>query len=226
MEEWETTVDELAGMMLDLAERGAHNIELVSATSQVAFWLPALCAATARGMHLPVVYNTSGFERLEVLHLLDGVVDVYLPDLKYASSHWAGRLSAAADYPSIAFRAVAEMWRQVGPLQLDAGGMALRGLLVRHLVLPAGLSQTAQVLGTLRRQLGPRLAVSLMAQYHPPAHQVEVPPLMRKLRAEEYRRALDLLEHLGIDEGFVQERTAAANYLPDFDRGGHPFEGG
>ncbi|WP_181448350.1 radical SAM protein [Dissulfurirhabdus thermomarina] len=215
----------LAEVYLELERQGAHNLNWVSATHVLPVAVAALGIAARRGLRLPVVLNSGGYEAVATLRLLEGIVDVYLPDFKYWDPATARRLSGARDYPAAARAAVGEMWRQAGPLEVDADGLAARGLLVRHLVLPGDLSGTAEVLGWIGRELGPAAAVSLMAQYFPAHRAAARPPLHRPLRPGEYRRALAALEAVGLTEGYVQELEARDHYRPDFDRAGHPFEG-
>ncbi len=147
-----------------------------------------------------------------------------MPDFKYAEDDAAEALSNALGYTANAKAAITEMWRQVGPLQFDGKGVAARGLLVRHLVLPNRLSQTEEVLAFLAHSLGKNVAVSLMAQYYPSHRAFENPLLCRTLQRGEYARALQWLEECGLTEGYVQELNSADNYLPDFRAEGHPFE--
>ncbi|MCX7846414.1 MAG: radical SAM protein [bacterium] len=195
----------LAARMLELQRRGAHNINWVTPTAQVALAVEALAIARERGLSIPLVYNCSGYESVEVLRLLDGVVDVYLPDAKYASSQPAARLSGAPDYPQVNQAAIREMWRQVGPLQLDAQGIAQRGLLVRHLVLPHGLAETHLVLRMLWHECGPNLAVSLMHQYFPAHRAKAYPEIARRISWDEYEAALHALDHYGFSIAYIQE---------------------
>lgn len=221
---WRVTTEQLASQMLQLQESGAHNISLVSPTPHLAAIVVALQLATQRGLHLPVVYNSSGYDNLQALSYLDGLVDIYLPDLKYASSQQAERLSGAANYPQVAQSAIQEMQRQVGDLQLDQDGVATAGLIIRHLVLPKGLSQTKQVLTNIAREIGPQVALSLMAQYYPAHRALQVPGLETGLSEVEYQQAVDVVLDLGFENGFVQELDAGQHYRPDFARAAHPFE--
>ncbi|MGA9750505.1 MAG: radical SAM protein [Acidobacteriota bacterium] len=215
--------EELAAIYLDLQAQGVHNLNWVSPSHVVPQAVEALAVAARRGLRLPVVYNSNGYDDVDTLRLLDGIVDLYLPDLKYADDAAADELSRAVGYAANAQAAIAEMWRQVGPLQLDEEGQAIRGLLVRHLVLPNGLSQTREVLRFLA-SLGPDVAVSLMAQYSPQGRAFDHPLLGRPLHTGEYASAVEALEESGITEGYVQELTAQSTYLPDFSAEGHPFE--
>jgi putative pyruvate formate lyase activating enzyme len=218
------TAEELAEVYLELQSQGVHNLNWVSPSHVVPQAVEALALAARRGFHLPVVYNSGGYDSASTLRLLDGIVDVYMPDLKYGDEASADELSKAVGYVSNAQAAILEMWRQVGPLTLDGEGVAVRGLLVRHLVLPNDQSQTREVLTFLARDVSPHVAVSLMAQFHPCHRSMEHPLLLRTVGPSEYARAVEALERLGLQEGYVQELTAPAHYLPDFSRDGHPFE--
>jgi putative pyruvate formate lyase activating enzyme len=220
----------LADTMLSLQDRGVHNINLVTPSHVVPQILAALDLAAGRGLHLPLVYNTAAYERLAVIRELRGVVDVYLPDLKYGDDRPAVRLSMplalplATDYVAYSQRAVREMARQVGRLRVDDEGVAWRGLIVRHLVLPDDLAATGSVLRFIAEELGPDTAISLMAQYRPPPELALPPSLARPLRPAEYERATALLEELGLQEGWVQALVATETYVPDFHAPAHPFE--
>jgi len=203
---WEVTAGELAGMMMELQSRGCHNINLVTPTHCVPQFLAALELAAAQGLRIPIVYNTSGYESLETLWLLDGVVDIYLPDAKYADDAVARRLSGFPGYVGHNRAALLEMQRQVGSsLAVDGEGVATRGMIVRHLVLPGGLSQTPQVLSWIAANLSTAAYVSLMAQYFPAHKAVGHPELGRRLRPEEYDAALQALEDSGLGNGWRQE---------------------
>ena len=201
----EVGVERLAEMMLELERRGAHNINFVTPSHQVPAILEGLRLAAAAGLRLPIVWNSSAYESLETLALLDGIVDLYLPDLKYADGAAAERLSGAADYVEVARSAIREMHRQVGGLELGADGVAVRGLLVRHLVLPNGLAGTSSTLAFLARELGPAVAVSIMGQYFPAHRAGETEGVERPLSAAEYEAALAGLEAEGLDQGYLQE---------------------
>ncbi len=219
-----TVEDEgLAGMMLGLQNKGALNINLVSPTHFLLPILRALCIAYTRGLEIPIVANSNGYEKAAVLAHLEGVVDIYLPDLKYFSSALARRLSGAADYFIQAGEAVKEMAFQQPALVLDARGIARRGLIVRHLVLPGQAGDTRAILGWLAAELGPSPALSLMSQYHP---RFKAPEDMRRpLSREEYGEALSFAQELGFSCLFVQPETfpAAEHLLPDFDLA-EPFQ--
>jgi putative pyruvate formate lyase activating enzyme len=202
----EVTPCELAGMMLELQAKGAHNVNLVTPTHVVPQFLQALAAAVPQGFRLPIVYNTSGYESPETLALLDGIVDVYLPDAKYADDQVATRISGYTGYVSANRAALHEMLRQVGDeLILDDLGIARRGMIIRHLVLPNALSQTAEVLAWLAASLSPRIWVSLMDQYFPAHEAIDHPLLGRKLTGGEYAAAVDAFHAAGLHNGWLQE---------------------
>lgn len=196
---------ELAEGMLRLQRGGVHNINLVTPTHQLPAFVKALHLAAARGLEIPVVYNSSGYERVETLRLLEGIVDVYLPDIKYDSEEAARFCSGRSDYVEFNRAALIEMHRQVGELETDARGIARGGLMIRHLVLPEGLSGTRECLAFVRERLGPGTWLSLMNQYFPAHRALGMPPLDRKVSEEEYETALALLDEFGLENGFVQE---------------------
>ncbi len=196
----------LAAEMLRLERNGAHNINLVTATHQLPAFLNALVIAVEHGFHLPIVYNTSGYERVETLKRLEGIIDIYLPDIKYGSNESSRFCSGVSDYVEHNRKALKEMWRQVGPLRVDPDGIASRGMLVRHLVLPEDLAGTRDCLQFLKEDLGPDVWVSLMHQYFPAHRAWHKPPLDRKVTLGEYQRALEMLWELDLNEGFVQDR--------------------
>lgn len=203
-------VDQLAAMMLELQRKGAHNINLVTPTHFLSAILAALTAAIRGGLRLPLVYNTSGYERVEALRLLEGVVEIWLPDAKYADDEAARRLSGFSAYVQHNRAALRELYRQVGPdLLLDEKGIARRGLIVRHMVLPAGQSGTAQVLAWLARSLSPRVHVSLMDQYFPAYRAIGDPVLGRKIHTEEYEAALEAFDAAGLQRGWRQGTVEA-----------------
>jgi putative pyruvate formate lyase activating enzyme len=213
----EVSAETLADIFLDLQQRGCHNLDLVSPTPHWPFILEALEIAIPLGLTLPMVYNTHGYLSLPLLKLLDGIVDIYLPDMKYGTDETAEQLSQAPGYTSLNRKAVREMFAQTGPLKISGEGLAWRGLLVRHLVLPENLSGTAAVLQDLL-EISPRIPLSLMAQYRPVHRAWDHPRLSRSLHIEEYRRALDLVEKFGFAEVFIQGLDSSEVYFPDFDR--------
>jgi putative pyruvate formate lyase activating enzyme len=200
------TVERLAEMMVELQRRGAHNVNLVTSTHFVPQILAALPLAIGMGLHLPLVYNSSGYESVEVLRLLDGVVDVWLPDAKYSNDDIARRLSGFSRYVEHNRATLREVYHQVGDkLLLDDQSIARRGLIVRHMVLPGGLAGTREVLRWIVRELSPRVYVSLMDQYFPAHRAVGHPLLGRKLTAGEYEEALAAFDAADLERGWRQE---------------------
>ncbi len=189
--------EELAEMMVELQEMGCHNINLVSPSHVVPQILEALVIAVEKGLRIPIVYNTSSYDSLKTLRLLDGVVDIYLADLKYLNPEYGRRYSKVKDYPRRAKEAIREMYRQVGNLKTDSAGIAVRGLLARHLVLPNDISTTGEVMEFLR-SLDPQLAVNVMAQYFPYYRARSYPELARRVSADEFASALRWAEGLRI----------------------------
>jgi putative pyruvate formate lyase activating enzyme len=191
------TPQALADLMLSLQRGGCHNINFVSPSHVVPQILAATAIATRKGLRVPLVYNTGGYDSLETLALLDGVVDIYMPDCKYADADVAERYSRVKDYPGINQAAVREMFRQVGDLALDERGIARRGLLVRHLVLPEGLAGTAEVVRFLAG-LSKNTYLNVMAQYRPCFHAHRLPPLHRRLTNAEYQEAVQMALDAGL----------------------------
>jgi len=198
------TAEGLAKIMLDLAHRGCHNLNLVTPSHLVPQILEALLLAIPQGFRLPIVYNTSGYDALETLALLDGIVDIYLPDMRYADEHVAFQLSGVGDYVARNREAVREMARQVGELQLDEDGIAKRGLIIRHLVLPDGLAGTQETFRFIAEEISPTTSLSVMAQYFPAYLASEHPLLGRSITIEEYASASDWLEEHGLENGWQQ----------------------
>lgn len=190
--------EELACMMLSLQNKGCHNINLVSPTHVVPQILEALEMAVKSGLQLPLVYNSGGYDSIETLKLLDGIVDIYMPDMKYSDEKNAEKLSGVEDYPSINRAAVKEMHRQVGDLQINEDGIAQRGLLVRHLVLPHGLAGTREVVNFLVNEVSPDTYVNIMAQYHPCHKAFQFPSLSRRTSAGEFQEAVTLARQAGL----------------------------
>ena len=194
----ETGTHALADRMLELQAQGCHNINFVSPSHVVAQIIAAVDDAARRGLRLPLVYNTGGYDSLEALQLLEGIIDIYMPDMKYGDAEMARRYSKVRDYVEANRAAVREMHRQVGDLVLDSRGVARRGLLVRHLVLPGNLAGTEGVLAFLANEVSRNTYINIMDQYHPCYRAEETPPLRRSLRPEEFRDALGIAESLGL----------------------------
>ncbi len=191
--------DQLAAVMLDLQRQGCHNINLVTPSHVVPQILEALALAADQGLTLPLVYNSSGYDAPETLRLLEGVVDIYMPDIKFWHDATAARYTGVKDYATVTRAAVREMYGQVGDLELDRDGIAVRGLLVRHLVMPGQLDETAAIVRFLASEISPHTYVNIMDQYHPCARAHEFPEIDRTITADEYRQARDLARQAGLD---------------------------
>lgn len=195
---WLVTAQELAGIMLNLQARGCHNINLVSPSHVVPHILEALVVAIEGGLHLPLVYNTGGYDSPETLNLLDGLVDIYMPDMKFSNRGKAKKYAGVQDYPSINRVAVREMYRQVGDLQIDDRGIARQGLLVRHLVLPRNQAGTKDIVQFLAGEVSKNTYLNLMAQYYPAYQASRYPEINRKLTEEEYEAVVRCAEEMGL----------------------------
>jgi putative pyruvate formate lyase activating enzyme len=199
------TVGQLAEKMVGLQKRGAHNINFVTPTHFTPQILASLYLAIRKGFNLPLVWNTSGYERLDTLLLLDGVVDIYLPDMKYIDDEEAVRLSGAKGYKEINRQAVVEMLRQVGHLECDKEGIGKRGVIIRHLVLPEGRAGSVETLPWIAENLGEETHIALMSQYFPAHVAPQTQGIERRITAEEYGEAVEALEDAGLENGWVQE---------------------
>jgi putative pyruvate formate lyase activating enzyme len=216
---------DLAGQMLYLQdELGCHNINLVSPSHFVPQILRAVLEAIPQGLRVPLVYNTGGYDALETIQMLEGIVDIYLPDLRYASDTMAEKYSGVRNYVYHNRRAIKEMYRQVGNLQVDENEIAYRGVIVRHLILPFGISGSRESLTWLAQEVSPAVTVSIMSQYYPCYLAPGIPELSRTISYAEYKEVVDLVHELGLENGWLQEMDAPEHYLPDFTRQGHPFE--
>ncbi len=220
-----TAFKEAAQAIVDLQNRyGVHNINFVSPSHFVPQMVRIIYEAVPLGLRVPIVYNSNGYDSLKALRLLDGIVDIYLPDFKYFDDTLAMRYSQAKGYSIFAKQALKEMYRQVSNLRVDKKGIAQKGLLIRHLILPNDLANTEDILRWIAKELSPDVAISLMSQYYPVHRAKEVPLLSRSITYGEYRKAADLLDELGMTNGFRQEMSAPQFYRPDFYKEGHPFE--
>jgi putative pyruvate formate lyase activating enzyme len=220
----ETDCLTLARRMLYLQdELKCHNINLVSPSHFVPQIVKALLEAVPMGLHLPLVYNTGGYDSVETLRELEGIVDIYLPDIRYASAEKGKKYSQVSDYPVHNRAAIKEMHRQVGDLLMDENEVAYLGLIVRHLILPGGLAGSRESLTWLAEEVSGDVTISLMSQYYPCHKVTDIKELSRTITYEEYSEVVGLLEELGLENGWLQEMDAPANYLPDFKREGHPF---
>jgi putative pyruvate formate lyase activating enzyme len=195
---YELEPEELAAIMIDLQTRGCHNINFVSPSHVVPQILAAVQIAAQAGLHIPLVYNTGGYDSLDTLKLLDGIIDIYMPDMKYANSEIAQRYSKIPDYPVVNQAAVQEMHRQVGDLQLDGRGLATRGLLVRHLILPDNLAGTDRIVRFLAEAISPQTYLNLMDQYRPAYQAHHYPKLGRRITQQEYASAVQIAADAGL----------------------------
>lgn len=215
---------ELARKMVYLQdELGCHNINFVSPTHFVPQILRAVNEAIPLGLHIPLVYNTNAYDSLETICMLDGIIDIYLPDIKYSSNKLAYRYSEAPDYVQISRQAIKEMYRQVGDLILNDKGVAIRGLIIRHLILPQNIAGSRKSLEWLARNLSTKVALSIMSQYWPSHKARSIPELARKISRNEYNSVVQILEQLGFENGWLQQLDSADYYLPDFESNEHPF---
>ena len=214
----EVTIEELSEIFLKQQESGVHNINLVTPTHFVLQIREALILAKEKGLVIPVVYNTGSYEKVESLRLLEGLVDIYLPDMKYFSSELAQKYSKAPDYFQVAMDAIEEMYRQVGEAQFDQDGMMKKGVIVRHLLLPGSLSDSKKVIKSLFEKFGDSVYISIMNQYTPMDGIGEkYPELAVKVSEKDYDELVDYAIDLGVENGFIQEgETASESFIPDF----------
>ena len=224
MRDKEIECQALAEKLLYLQNQlSCHNINFVSPSHFVPQILKTLLRAVPMGLKVPLVYNTSGYDSLETIKALDGIIDIYLPDLRYASDKIAKRFSQATHYVEHARAVIEEMYRQVGNLLTDEDGVAQGGLIVRHLILPEKLAGSEKSLTWLAEEVSAEVNVSLMAQYYPAHHAARFPALSRRITEAEYSEVVALLEKLGMESGWIQEMSAPDSYQPDFERDNHPF---
>ena len=217
----EVTTERLAEIFLEQQARGAATLDLVTPTHYVPQIIAALDIAKARGLTLPVVYNSSAYENVETIEALRGYVDVYLPDMKYMSAASGKEYSAAADYFAAASAAITRMVEQVGPVQFAADGQLRRGVLVRHMVLPGHRHESMDIVKWLWETFGKTVQVSLMNQYTPMYKAAEHKPLNRRLTTFEYDSVVDYALQLGMENAYIQERrSASAEFVPDFNGAG------
>ena len=212
------TVEHLVELFLNLQAQNANNINLVTAGHFLPQIREALVLAKAQGLTIPVVYNSSGYEKAEMLRYLDGLIDIYLPDFKYMETDLARKYSHAKDYPEVTMEAVREMVRQVGTPEFDERDMMKKGVIVRHLLLPGHVKNSKKVLNYLYETYGDQIYISLMNQYTPMPAMRDDPQLSRKVTDREYDRLLDYAISLGVTNCFIQEgETAKESFIPEFD---------
>ncbi len=205
-----SSIQRVAEMMISLQRRGCHNINLVTPTPYVPQVLAALYMAAQLGLEIPLVYNCGGYESIDALGLLEGIVDIYLPDMKYSDREVAKLLSSASDYPDANRKAIREMYRQVGEFRTNGNGIGVKGLIIRHLVLPNDQSGTEDILGFIARDISPYTHISLMGQYFPAHRAFEFPLISRKLSQTEYLVARRMLDKCHLTKGWVQEVHGAS----------------
>jgi len=196
--------EELADEMINLQKRGAHNINFVTPTHYVPQLMQSMLIAYQKGLTLPIVYNTSGYDKVETLRLLDGIVEIYMPDMRYSREESSKCYSQASDYPEINRAAIREMHRQVGILELDKNDIALKGLLVRHLVLPEGISGSREIFEFIANEISPDTYVSLMSQYFPANRASSTKEISRRLKNSEFKAAVDSFHNTGLHNGYIQ----------------------
>lgn len=212
------SVEKLASIMTGLQKRGANNINLVTPTQFVPQIIEALNLARSQGLSIPIVYNTSGYEKRETLEELNGYVDIYLPDFKYVSKELAQKFSKAENYPSVVKSAIREMVKQTGLPLFDERGMMKKGVIVRHLVLPGHTKESMQVIKDVYETFGNEVYLSIMSQYTPVREIPEYKELNRKLTRREYNRVIDYALELGVEQAYVQDGdTAKDSFIPAFD---------
>ncbi len=217
----EVSVERLADIFLELEQKGAANLNLVTGAHYVPQIIHALELARKKGCKLPVVYNSSGYEKVETLKLLEGYVDVYLPDMKYMDAKLAADFSHAPDYPEVAENAIREMVRQTGACVFGAEGYIRKGTIVRHLILPGHTKNSIAVLQYLHETYGDNIMISMMNQFTPVWKQEKFPELNRKVTKREYEKVLNIALELGIENGYFQEgETAKESFIPAFDEEG------
>jgi len=212
------TTERLADIFLELQDKGANNINLVTPSHYVPHIIEALSISSKKGLVLPVVYNCSGYEKVETLKLLEGYVDVYLPDLKYMSAEPAVKYSNCRDYFEVAAAAIEEMVRQVRETSFDERGIMQKGVIVRHLTLPGYLEDSKRIIKYLHETYGNRIFISIMNQYTPISENEVYPELNRKITEEEYEELVDFAIQIGVENGFIQEgETALESFIPEFN---------
>lgn len=212
------TAERLVQICLELQDKGANNINLVTAAHYVPHIVQAITEARRQGLQIPIVYNSSGYECAETLRMLEGIVNIYLPDFKYMSPKPAAAYCAAPDYSERAKEALAEMVRQAGVPKWDEKGHMVQGVIVRHLVLPGWKEDSKKVIEYLYHTYGDIIYISIMNQYTPLPHAAHIPPLNRRLTTYEYNQVVDYAVELGVTRGYVQKgKTAAESFIPEFN---------
>lgn len=220
----EVGFERLADMMLELQSSGCHNINFVSPSHFAAQIVKGVEIAASNGLTIPLVYNTNGYDSIDTLRFMEGIIDIYLPDIKYSDERAGLEYSKVGDYVKHSRAAIVEMKRQVGDLVVDNSGIALRGLIVRHLVLPNDLAGSEESLRFISDKVGKETYMSVMSQYFPTHKAVDYPLISRPISYREYEKVLEWLDRFGLENGWVQEHSSRDYYRPDFERD-KPFEG-
>lgn len=201
----EITIEELSDIMLKQQEKGIENINLVTPTSYAIHIIEAIKIARAKGLHIPIVYNTNGYENVETLRMLEGYIDIYLPDFKYYYNELGKKYSNVENYFEVVTKAIKEMYRQVGTPKLNEKGIMQKGLMIRHLIIPNQIENSKQVLKWIKENLDNNIYVSIMAQYFPTYKAKELDEINRKLTKQEYDEVENYLYELDLDNGYIQE---------------------
>ncbi len=214
----EISFERLADIMIELQNKNCHNIGLVSPSHFSAQILKSISLAAEKGLRLPIIYNTNGYDSVEMLKLYDGVIDIYLPDFKYGNNQSAKKYSNAEDYFDHTKEAIKEMFRQVGDELVYDGDIVVRGLIIRHLVLPNGLAESENIFKFIAEELSPNVHISLMSQYFP-SNKAHTDILIdRRLRQSEYQKAIELMEKYSLHNGWIQQVESSDNYRPYFNQ--------
>lgn len=213
----EISEEDLANIFLEKQKEGVHNINLVSPTSYTEYIRNSIIIAKKKGLKIPIVYNSNGYENVETLKTLEGLIDVYLPDFKYADDIIAKEYSGAINYTKNAVLAIKEMYRQVGNAKFNKDGIIEKGIIIRHLVLPNNIENTKKVLEIIANEIDKEVYVSLMGQYIPKDNAIKYEKLNRKVTKEEYDEVIEYFFEVGLKNGFTQELSSASDeYIPDF----------
>ncbi|MGB8451862.1 MAG: radical SAM protein [Anaerocolumna sp.] len=215
------TIERLAGIFMELQDKGANNINLVTPSHYVPQIIDAVKSARRKGLHLPIVYNSSGYEKVETIKLLKDSVDIYLPDFKYKAGKIGEKYSNTDNYFQYASEAIKEMVRQTGEPVFNEGGMMTKGVIVRHLTLPGYLKDSKDILEYLYKTFGDKIYISIMNQYTPLSWVEQYPEINRKITAAEYDELVQYALYLGVENGFIQEgETASGSFIPEFNEEG------
>lgn len=214
----EVSFERLADIMIELQEKNCHNIGLVSPTHFSAQIIKSICIAIEKGLRLPIIYNTNGYDSVDMLKMYDGVVDIYLPDFKYGNDEYAKKYSKVDDYFEKTRAAIKEMYMQVGDELVYDGDVVVKGLIIRHLVLPNDLAETENVFKFIAEELSPNIHISVMSQYYPTFMAKRDVLIDRKIRESEYDRVLRLLDKYGLNNGWTQEMESFETYRPEFEK--------